>query len=217
AKGLPCRVAGEVDDAGLPPAQDGLDDPRRRAERLLLVAAPEAVAQSGAAEAIRRERTDAGIGNHGRLPRPPATAASPRAHPDDEGRVLGSAIEADRGYDLEMFDRRRCDHAPAVLSAALHARGRSLPITSACAAGAQAIGVGARRLRDGRADLVVAGGAESYLAFAGFVGFVLLGALCKRYPSPEKASRPFDRRRTGLVLAARAGTGVPRALAHAPA
>jgi len=216
ARGLPCRVAGEVDDSWLPPAKDGLDDPTRRAERLLFVAADQALEVARLGDALAKERVDVVIGNHGGLPRQEDVERCAHLH-DDAGRVRGAELEADRGYDLGMFDRRRSDHAAAALAERLGTKGRTLPITSACAAGAQAIGVAARRLRDGTADVAVAGGTESYLAFAGFVGFVLLGALCKRYPSPEKASRPFDRRRTGFVMAEGAGVVVLETLAHAKA
>jgi 3-oxoacyl-[acyl-carrier-protein] synthase II len=214
ARGLTCRVAAEVDDAFLPPPEPGQDDPPRRVERLLLVAAREAVSGAGAAAAVRAERTDVVLGNHGTPPRVSDLERSARLH-DDEGRVRGAALEADAGYDLEMFDRRRCDHAATLLARAVGARGRAVPITSACAAGTQAIGIAARRLRDGSADLALAGGAESYLDFAGFVGFVLLGALCRRWTSPDKASRPFDRRRTGFVMGEAAGIVVLETLAHA--
>src|SRR5205823_4947316 len=116
-----------------------------------------------------------------------------------------------------LFDRRRCDWVSTSLARRLGVRGRSLPITSACAASAQAIGVAVRRLRAGSAGFAVAGGTESYLSYAGFVGFVLLGALVKRYPSPAKASRPFDRRRSGFVMAEGSGVLVLETLAHARA
>jgi 3-oxoacyl-[acyl-carrier-protein] synthase II len=116
-----------------------------------------------------------------------------------------------------MAHLRRCDHAPAVVARDLDARGLVMPVVSACAASAQAIGEAVRWLREGRADAMVAGGVEAHLTYAGFVGFVLLGALAKKVPAPEKASRPFDRRRSGFVMAEGAGAVVLETLASARA
>ena len=64
---------------------------------------------------------------------------------------------------------------------------------------------------------MVAGGAESNLNFVGFVGFVLLKALCERYSSPQTASRPFDRKRNGFLLSEGAATVILEELNHARA
>jgi 3-oxoacyl-[acyl-carrier-protein] synthase II len=78
--------------------------------------------------------------------------------------------------------------------------GPNLCITTACAAGAHAIGEGARLIGEGAADMVLAGGAESAINPMVIVGFARLGALSTRNDQPEQASRPFDRRRDGFVL-----------------
>ncbi len=71
-------------------------------------------------------------------------------------------------------------------------------ISTACAGGAQAIGHAARLIRAGRADAVLAGGADSLAGELLFAGFCLLGVLSKS-TEPQQASRPFDRARDGLV------------------
>ena len=78
--------------------------------------------------------------------------------------------------------------------------GPMLCISTACAAGANAIGEGARIIRDGTADVVVAGGTEASLTAPSVAAFARMGALSKRNEEPELASRPFDAARDGFVL-----------------
>jgi 3-oxoacyl-[acyl-carrier-protein] synthase II len=79
-------------------------------------------------------------------------------------------------------------------------RGPSLCISTACAAGAHAIGEGMRLLREGSADVVVAGGAEAPLTPWVMAGFAAAQALSRRESDPGAASRPFDRDRDGFVM-----------------
>ena len=78
--------------------------------------------------------------------------------------------------------------------------GPMLCITTACAAGANAIGEALRIIRDGTADVVVAGGTEATLTAPTVAAFARMGALSKRNDDPESASRPFDAARDGFVL-----------------
>ncbi|MDX3225002.1 beta-ketoacyl-ACP synthase II [Streptomyces sp. ME19-01-6] len=84
-------------------------------------------------------------------------------------------------------------------------KGPSLCICTACASGAQAVGEGARLVREGAADLVVAGGCESAVAPLTMSSFARMGALSKRVSDPERASRPFDADRDGFVMGEGAG------------
>lgn len=70
-------------------------------------------------------------------------------------------------------------------------------VTSACSASLQAVGSALRDLRAGRADFVLAGGADSMVDPIGLVFFVLLGAAATE--EGPKASRPFSSRRGGIV------------------
>jgi 3-oxoacyl-[acyl-carrier-protein] synthase II len=88
-------------------------------------------------------------------------------------------------------------------------------VDTACAAGAQAIGDGARWVRQGLADVVIAGGADSQLHPLGLASFCLLKALSRRNDEPERASRPFDLERDGFVLGEGAGMLVLEELEHA--
>ena len=72
-------------------------------------------------------------------------------------------------------------------------------ITTACAAGAHGIGEGYRYVRDGLADVCLAGGSEAVITPLALAGFAQMGALSKN-PDPTGASRPFDADRDGFVL-----------------
>lgn len=71
---------------------------------------------------------------------------------------------------------------------------------SACAAGTQAIGEAFRRVRDGAADVAVAGASDSVLNPLAMGGFSLLGILSTENDAPQRACRPFDATRRGTVL-----------------
>ncbi len=76
---------------------------------------------------------------------------------------------------------------------------------SACAASTDAIGSAYLSIREGNADMILAGGADSMINPMGFAGFTRLGALSERNQSPMSASRPFDISRDGFVLGEGAG------------
>ncbi len=69
-----------------------------------------------------------------------------------------------------------------------------------CASGAMAIGEAFRQIRDGYADVMIAGGAEAPLAPLCFGAFALIRAMSTRNDDPARASRPFDRDRDGFVM-----------------
>lgn len=87
-------------------------------------------------------------------------------------------------------------------------RGFSSAVGTACAAGAQSIGEGLRILRAGEADAVLCGCTEEPLFPAFADAFGNAGALASGWADPQQASRPFDRRRNGLVLGEGAGVVV---------
>ncbi|MCW7753217.1 beta-ketoacyl-ACP synthase II [Desulfobotulus sp. H1] len=79
-------------------------------------------------------------------------------------------------------------------------RGPNLTFATACAAGAHAVGEAFRRIRDGYADVMLAGGSEAVVSPLCLAGFAAMKALSTRNDSPESASRPFDRDRDGFVV-----------------
>ncbi|WP_327233349.1 beta-ketoacyl-[acyl-carrier-protein] synthase family protein [Streptomyces sp. NBC_01317] len=97
-------------------------------------------------------------------------------------------------------------------------RGWSSAIATACAAGAHAVAEAARLIRYGEADVVVCGGAEAPLNATSALAFAHARALANGWDDdPEAASRPFDRRRNGFVLAEGAGVLVIERAEHADA
>ncbi|OED34912.1 beta-ketoacyl-[acyl-carrier-protein] synthase II [PVC group bacterium (ex Bugula neritina AB1)] len=95
-------------------------------------------------------------------------------------------------------------------------RGPNFCIVTACATASHSIGEAFRIIRDDDADLFLAGGSESAISELGFGGFCALRAVSTDYnDAPEKASRPFDAKRDGFVMAEGAGVLVVEELEHA--
>jgi len=131
------------------------------------------------------------------------------------GVIIGSAIgglatiEKEKETILQAGPRRVATFMiPAVLAnlAAGHVSiryGLKGPITcptTACAAGTNAIGDAFRMIRDGYADLMITGGVEAAVTPLAVAGFNAMRTLSTRNDVPEKASRPFDRKRDGFVI-----------------
>ncbi|MCP9438551.1 MAG: beta-ketoacyl-ACP synthase II [Nitrospira sp.] len=95
------------------------------------------------------------------------------------------------------------------------AKGPNSSIVTACATGNHCIGDAFRLIQDGRADVMVAGGAEAAVTPLGVAGFAAAKALSFRNDEPTRASRPFDKDRDGFVLGEGAGVVVIEELEHA--
>jgi len=80
------------------------------------------------------------------------------------------------------------------------ARGPTRSCLTACAASTQAIGEAYIMVKNGQADMMIAGGAHSMIHPLGLTGFNRLTALSTRNDSPETASRPFSATRDGFIL-----------------
>ena len=96
-------------------------------------------------------------------------------------------------------------------------KGPNLALVSACTTATHNIGVAARTIAYGDADVMVAGGAEMATTPTSVGGFCSARALSTRNDDPERASRPWDKDRDGFVLADGAGVVVLEALEHAQA
>jgi 3-oxoacyl-[acyl-carrier-protein] synthase II len=94
-------------------------------------------------------------------------------------------------------------------------RGPNLGVSAACATGAHAIGTALGILRQGSADVILAGGAESTITPFVLDGYSNMGVLSQRNERPEEASRPFDAERDGFVMGEGAGVLVLETLEHA--
>ncbi|MNY09236.1 3-oxoacyl-[acyl-carrier-protein] synthase 2 [compost metagenome] len=103
------------------------------------------------------------------------------------------------------------------LSIHLGAQGPNYAITTACTTGTHCIGMAARNIAYGDADVMIAGGAEMASCGLGLGGFGAARALSTRNDDPARASRPWDRNRDGFVLADGAGALVLEELEHARA
>ncbi len=86
---------------------------------------------------------------------------------------------------------------------------------TACAASNMAIGESADAIRLGRADVMLAGGAEAPITQVGIAGFAAMRALSRRTDDPARASRPFDAGRDGFVMGEAAAILVLEELEHA--
>lgn len=84
-------------------------------------------------------------------------------------------------------------------------RGPNIAITTACTTGTHNIGLAARMIQYGDADIMLAGGAEKASTKVGLGGFCAARALSKRNDDPQAASRPWDKDRDGFVLGDGAG------------
>lgn len=94
-------------------------------------------------------------------------------------------------------------------------RGPSYCTTSACSSGAHALGEAFEWIRRGRAQVMVAGGAEATITPVGIGGFEAMYALSKRNEEPQRASRPFDKGRDGFVSGEGSGVLVLETLSRA--
>jgi 3-oxoacyl-[acyl-carrier-protein] synthase II len=96
-------------------------------------------------------------------------------------------------------------------------QGPNLAVVTACTTSTHAIGLAARAIQYGDADVMVAGGAEMATTPLGLGGFCAVKALSERNDDPARASRPFDRERDGFVLGDGAGAMILEELEHARA
>lgn len=114
-----------------------------------------------------------------------------------------------RESELEMHT------TPAHLAETFDLQGPNYNCLTACAASSQAIGEATAIIRDGDADIMLAGGSHSMIHPLGVTGFNLLTALSTRNDAPATASRPFDMTRDGFVLGEGSGMIVLEELEHA--
>ncbi|MDD4909110.1 MAG: beta-ketoacyl-[acyl-carrier-protein] synthase family protein [Candidatus Omnitrophica bacterium] len=131
------------------------------------------------------------VTNHGKEPIDPAKASD----------VL---------YDAAMFNTPSSE-----ISARYHLNGLCETLSTGCTAGTDAVGFAFEAIRDGEADVLIAGAAEAPLTPITFGAFDVVSVLSNRNDQPEKASRPFDNKRDGFVLSEGAGVLILEELEHA--
>lgn len=200
------RIAGEVrgnfDPAGhIPPKELRRMD---RFQQFAMVAAGEAVADAGLSwppENPFRHGVIVGSGMGGL--------------DTVENAVMTYSSKGPRAIHPLTIPKAVSNLAPAMISIKYGFKGPNSGIVNACTSGTTAVGEGFRLVREGRADVVVAGGAEAVVTRLSIAAFNALRALSTRNDEPERASRPFDRDRDGFVIAEGAGIVVMESEEHA--
>jgi len=202
----PCQVGGEVRDWDPSLYMDRKDARRMgRFAQFAVGAARQALDASGLDLAsIDRERVGAILGNGGAgLPETDATMRTllerggSKVDPFYVAKFLGNMAAGNVTIQLGLL-------------------GYSNTVTTACAAGTQAIGDATEVIRRGGADVMFAGGAEAGISELGLASFCAMRALTTGHnDEPARASRPFDRDRDGFAPGEGAGVLVLEALEHA--
>ena len=109
------------------------------------------------------------------------------------------------------------DIAPGMISIKHGFRGPNFATVSACASSSNALIDALNYIRLDHADIIVAGGSEAGVTYAGIGGFNAMHALSTRNDDPATASRPFDKDRDGFVLGEGAGAIILEEYEHAKA
>ena len=109
------------------------------------------------------------------------------------------------------------DIAPGMISIKHRFRGPNFATVSACASSSNALIDALNYIRLDHADVIVAGGSEAGVTYAGIGGFNAMHALSTRNDDPATASRPFDKNRDGFVLGEGAGAIILEEYEHAKA
>eukprot|EP00592_Proboscia_alata_P015711 CAMPEP_0194399452 /NCGR_PEP_ID=MMETSP0174-20130528/126669_1 /TAXON_ID=216777 /ORGANISM="Proboscia alata, Strain PI-D3" /LENGTH=474 /DNA_ID=CAMNT_0039195865 /DNA_START=83 /DNA_END=1504 /DNA_ORIENTATION=- len=189
---LPCQVAAAVQNPLIP------YDPRTsRFVQLALAAGIEAVEHAGLTSTFERNTTTSSS--------EPTTIA---------GTAIGVGMSGVYNISMahqDLLNKKRLsphfvprvlpNSASSRLSLHYHLTGPNLTPSTACAAGAHAIGDAARCVMMGDADIMLAGGADSCLDSVSLAGFCGLRALSTTFnDTPIVSSRPFDTRRDGFVM-----------------
>ncbi|HIV15026.1 MAG TPA: beta-ketoacyl-ACP synthase II [Candidatus Avisuccinivibrio pullicola] len=134
-----------------------------------------------------------------------------------EQNILGLAAKGPKGISPFFVPSTIINMVSGHLSILRGLRGPNLASVTACASGTHAIGISARLIAYGDADIMVCGGSEKASTQMGIGGFSALKALSNRNDEPEKASRPWDVDRNGFVLGDGAGILVLEEYEHAKA
>lgn len=136
---------------------------------------------------------------------------------EDEVVYYGQHIEQGPKFSPFFIPKIISDIAAGHISIHFGFHGPNYATTSACASSSNALADAFNQLRLGKANIILAGGAESAICMCGVGGFNAMKALSTRNEEPEKASRPFSASRDGFVMAEGAGCLVLEELEHAKA
>ena len=186
--------------------------------RFAMGATRQAVSDAGIEKGLDRTRFGVYLGNgegqneYAHLIGVIALAAQPDKTAVEPGIFFAGAQERfDTAREREIEMHSTAGH----LAENFELLGPNFTCLTACAASSQAIGEATSLIRQGDADLMLAGGAHTMIHPFGVTGFNRLTALSTRNDAPQKASRPFDANRDGFVLGEGSGMVVLEELEHA--
>ena len=134
-----------------------------------------------------------------------------------EKNILGLAKRGPHGISPFFVPSTIINMVSGQLSILRGLRGPNLSMVTACATGTHAIGLSARLIAYGDADVMVCGGSEKASTPMGIGGFAAMKALSVRNDDPQHASRPWDKQRDGFVLGDGAGVMILEEYEHAKA
>ncbi|MFT4664574.1 MAG: 3-oxoacyl-[acyl-carrier-protein] synthase II [Polaribacter sp.] len=193
-----------------------------RAGRMALIAAEEAVQQSGIEfSSINHSRVGVSVGTggigliSGDLPKTMVSKV--------QGHNIGSLTYEEEGiYWKELFDSTSPllsllaipNSISAHLSIRYKAQANCQTITTACTSSSQAIGEAFHKIKFGLSDVMIAGGSDSMTDPNSLLSFGLLGVLSTNNANFKSASKPFDRDRDGFLLGEGAAFFILENLSH---
>jgi len=128
----------------------------------------------------------------------------------DKFRMMKSTVACGSGAIFQSMN----SNITMNLACLFHLKGINLTASAACASGSQSIGLATLLIRNGLQDCIVCGGAEENNMY-GIASFDGIQSFSIRESEPEKASRPFDRDRDGLVPGGGAATVIVESYEHA--
>ena len=136
---------------------------------------------------------------------------------EDEVSYYGIHKEDGPKFNPFFIPKMIADIAAGQISIHFGFHGPNFTTTSACASSTNALAAAFNQLRLGKANVILAGGAEAAICACGVGGFNAMHALSTRNDDPEHASRPFSASRDGFIMGEGAGCLVLEELEHAKA
>ena len=136
---------------------------------------------------------------------------------EDEMRAYSQNLENGPRFSPFLLTKMISDMTAGMISIRYGLKGPNYVTTSACASSSNAIIDAYDQIRIGRADVIVAGGAEAAICPTGVGSFNAMHALSVRNDDPQGASRPFSKSRDGFVMAEGAATLILEEYEHAVA
>lgn len=136
---------------------------------------------------------------------------------EDEMRAYALSQENGPRFSPFLITKMISDMTTGIISIRYGLKGPNYVTTSACASSSNAIIDAFDQIRLGRADVIVAGGAEAAICHTGVGGFNAMHALSVRNDDPKTASRPFSKSRDGFVMGEGAATLILEEYEHAVA